>query len=109
MIGEVRKTARRLETHHRRRRRPIFAAEVRGEGDYGAAAEREIVAKRDDYFAAGTRVVWDVDLLSDSAIVRAYSIEDPMRALPFARGELARADDAVPDWSMPVDELFLDG
>src|SRR5205807_1962515 len=41
---------------------PIFAVEVRSEGDYGPAMERAIAAKIADYFAAGTRVVWDVDL-----------------------------------------------
>ncbi len=41
---------------------PDFAAEVRSEGDYGPAAEHEMAAKRADYFAAGTKVVWDVDL-----------------------------------------------
>jgi hypothetical protein len=40
------------------------AVEVRSEGDYGPAAEREMAAKRRDYFAAGTQVVWDVDVLS---------------------------------------------
>ena len=44
---------------------PDFAVEVRSENDYGPAAERELVEKRADYFAAGTKVVWDVDLLSD--------------------------------------------
>ncbi len=33
---------------------PIFAVEVRSEGDYGPAAERQMAAKRADYFAAGT-------------------------------------------------------
>jgi len=42
---------------------PIFAAEVRSQADYGARAERRLARKRDDYFAAGTLVVWDVDLL----------------------------------------------
>ena len=32
---------------------PVFAAEVRSEGDYGEAAERAMAAKRADYFAAG--------------------------------------------------------
>ena len=41
---------------------PTFAAEVRSENDYGPAAEREMAAKRADYFACGTQVVWDVDL-----------------------------------------------
>ncbi|HEX5471270.1 MAG TPA: Uma2 family endonuclease, partial [Lacipirellulaceae bacterium] len=50
---------------------PVFAAEVRSEGDYGRTAEREMAEKRKDYFAAGTKVVWDVDLLSD-VVVRVY-------------------------------------
>jgi Uma2 family endonuclease len=48
---------------------PVFAAEVRSEGDYGAKAEREMAAKRADYFAAGTLVVWDVDVLKGCASV----------------------------------------
>jgi Uma2 family endonuclease len=36
---------------------PIFAVEVRSEDDYGPAAEREMAAKRADYFEAGTQVV----------------------------------------------------
>ncbi len=43
---------------------PVFAVEVRSEGDYGPKAEREMAKKRADYFAAGTLVVWDVDLRS---------------------------------------------
>src|SRR5688572_24120153 len=42
---------------------PIFAVEVRSESDYGPAAEQQLERKRADYFAAGTLVVWDVDLL----------------------------------------------
>src|SRR5262245_46134125 len=38
---------------------PTFAAGVRSENDYGPAAERAIQAKRADYFACGTLVVWD--------------------------------------------------
>ena len=45
---------------------PVFAAEVRSEGDYGARAKRAMAEKRADYFAAGTLVVWDVDVLKDS-------------------------------------------
>ena len=40
---------------------PDFAIEVRSEQDYGAAAEEELLPNRDDYFAAGTKVVRDVD------------------------------------------------
>ena len=43
---------------------PIFAVEVRSENDYGKRAEKAIADKCADYFAAGTRIVWDVDLLS---------------------------------------------
>lgn len=84
---------------------PVFAAEVRSEGDYGPRAERAIAAKRADYFAAGTLVVWDVDLLSDD-IVRVYRAGDPQRATIYRRGQLAEAEPAVPGWTMPVDELF---
>ncbi|HYQ92626.1 MAG TPA: Uma2 family endonuclease, partial [Candidatus Competibacteraceae bacterium] len=55
---------------------PVFAVEVRSENDYGPRAEWEMAAKRADYFAAGTRVVWDVDLLSDD-VIRVYRADDP--------------------------------
>lgn len=86
---------------------PVFAVEVRSENDYGPAAERAITAKRTDYFAAGTRVVWDVDLLSED-VIRAYHAHDPKHPTVYRRGEYAQAETAVPGWSMPVDDLFLD-
>ena len=84
---------------------PDFAAEVRSEGDYGPAAEREMAAKRADYFAAGTKVVWDVDLLSDD-VVRVYRADSPEQPTIYRRGETAEAEPAVPGWTFPVDELF---
>lgn len=84
---------------------PIFAAEVRSEGDYGATAEQEMARKRADYFAAGTLVVWDVDLLSD-AVVRVYRAEHPDQATIYRRSEMAEAEPALPGWTMPVDDLF---
>jgi Uma2 family endonuclease len=84
---------------------PIFAVEVRSEGDYGPRAERQIAKKRADYFAAGTQVVWDVDLLSDD-VVRVYRANEPERADIYHRGEIAEAEPAVPGWTMPVDDLF---
>jgi len=84
---------------------PVFAVEVRSEGDYGPAAERAMAAKRVDYFAAGTLVVWDVDLLSDD-VVRVYRASDPQRANIYRRGQVAEAEPAVPGWTMPVDDLF---
>jgi Uma2 family endonuclease len=84
---------------------PVFAAEIRSENDYGREAEIEIALKRRDYFAGGTSVVWDVDLLSDD-VVRVYRSSDPDNPKIYRRGEIAEAEPAVPGWRMPVDELF---
>ena len=83
----------------------VFAAEVRSEGDYGPAAEKGIADKRADYFAAGTVVVWDVDLLSDD-VVKSYRSTEPNNPKVFRRGEVADAEPAVPGWKMAVDDLF---
>ncbi len=84
---------------------PVFAVEVRSKNDYGATAERAIALKRPDYVAAGTRVVWDVDLLSPD-VVRVYRADTPQQPTIYRRGERAEAEPAGPDWSMPVDDLF---
>lgn len=84
---------------------PVFAVEVRGEGDYGAGAEREMAEKRADYFAAGTLVVWDVDVLRERA-VRVYRADDPGRPTIYRSGDVAEAEPALPGWSMPVDDLL---
>lgn len=87
---------------------PVFAVEVRSEDDYGPAAERAMADKRRDYFAAGTLVVWDVDVLKEE-IVRVYRASDPARPRVYRRGEVAEAEPAVPGWSMPVEDLFPAG
>ena len=85
---------------------PDFAVEVRSEGDYGPAAEREMAAKRADYFAAGTLVVWDADLPSDD-VVRVYRDHDPDQpAAIYQRGQIAEADPAVSGCTFPVNDLF---
>jgi Uma2 family endonuclease len=84
---------------------PRFAVEVRSMGDYGPAAEREMADKRADYFAAGTLVVWDVDLLSED-VVRVYRADDPSSTAVYRRGQVAEAEPAVPGWTMAVDDLF---
>jgi Uma2 family endonuclease len=84
---------------------PIFAVEVRSEGDYGRRAEEKMAKKRADYFAAGTLVVWDVDVLKDE-LIRCYGSDDHDNPTVFHRGELAGAEPALPGWSMPVDDLF---
>lgn len=85
---------------------PIFAVEVRSDGDYGPRAERQMASKRADYFAAGTLVVWDVDLLSE-AVVRVYRATEPATPTIYKRGQLAEAEPALPGWTMPVNDLFL--
>jgi Uma2 family endonuclease len=84
---------------------PDFAVEVRSECDYGSAADRAAVAKRVDYFAAGTKVVWDVDLLGDE-VVRVYRAGNPDQPTAYRRGQTAEAEPAVPGWTFAVDELF---
>ena len=85
---------------------PDFAVEVRSENDYGPAAEREMAAKRADYFAAGTSVVWDVDLQSEE-VVRVYRADNAHQpAAIYRRGQPAEAEPAVPGWTFPVNDLF---
>ncbi len=84
---------------------PVFAVEVRSKGDYGNRAEKAMREKRADYFAAGTLVVWDVDLLSED-IVKVYRASEPENLIVYGRGELAEAEPAVPGWQMPVNDLF---
>lgn len=84
---------------------PLFAAEVRSENDYGDAAEKAMAEKRSDYFAAGTFVVWDVDLLSED-VIRVYRASDPHKPTIYRRGETAEAEPALPGWRMLVDDLF---
>ena len=84
---------------------PIFAVEVRSENDYGVRAERQMAQKRADYFAAGTLVVWDVDLQDDEVIAK-YNASAPLVPQIFKRDAIADAEPAVPNWKMPVSALF---
>jgi Uma2 family endonuclease len=61
--------------------------------------------KRADYVAAGTLVVWDVDVLKLKA-VRVFRAGDPEHPAVYGAGELAEAEPAAPGWSMPVNNLF---
>ncbi len=85
---------------------PLFAVEVRSEGDYSPAAERAMAEKRADYFAAGTLVVWDVDLQSSDVVIASYRAEAPLRPRVFRRGQMAEAEPALPGWTFAVDDLF---
>jgi Uma2 family endonuclease len=84
---------------------PVFAVEVRSEGDYGERAEVRMAAKRADYFAAATRVVWDVDVLRGE-LIRAFRAAEPNNPILFRRGESADAEPALPGFRMPVDDIF---
>ncbi len=83
---------------------PTFAAEVRSESDYGPAADAEYVAKRADYFEAGTRVVWDVDPVANT--VTCYRADAPDASVTFRPGDQADAEPAVPGWRLDVAALF---
>ena len=63
-------------------------------------------ARRADYFAAGTLVVWDVDVLQEQ-LVRVYRAADPAHPTIYRRGDIAEAETALPGWRMPVDDLFI--
>ncbi len=83
---------------------PTFAVEVRSENDYTPTAEIDIAAKRADYFAAGTLVVWDVDAIAET--IACYHATGPEVPVYFRHGQTADAEPAVPGWRMPVDEIF---
>jgi Uma2 family endonuclease len=83
---------------------PTFAVEVRSKNDYDAAAEAEMADKRADYFAAGSRVVWDVDPLAEC--IHVYKASDPNRPTTYGRGQVVDAEPAVPGWRVAVDWIF---
>lgn len=83
---------------------PAFAAEVRSENGYGDAAEAGLAAKRADYFAAGTLVVWDVDPIAETITV--YRATAPTQPIRYQRGQVVDAEPAVAGWRIPVDEVF---
>jgi len=67
--------------------------------------DRKIKQKIKDYFAAGTKVAWDVDLLSED-VIKVYRATDPDNPTIYRRGDIAEAEPAVPGWRIAVDELF---
>jgi Uma2 family endonuclease len=82
---------------------PDFAVEVRSEGDYGPAAERDLAAKRSEYFEAGTLVVWDVDPVA--RVVRRHRAGEADPAV-FGAGAEADAEPAAPGWRLSIDWLM---
>jgi Uma2 family endonuclease len=83
---------------------PTFAVEVRSENDYGPVADSEYATKRDDYFQAGTKAVWDVAPLART--IHCYTAAAPTQPRVFSAGDTADAEPAVPGWRVAVDWVF---
>lgn len=83
---------------------PLFAAEVRSAGDYGNAANRAYRAKRAEYFAAGTAVVWDVDPVA--CTITSYRADGPDAPTVFSLEQIADAEPVLPDWRVRVSDIF---
>ncbi|MDQ6604521.1 MAG: Uma2 family endonuclease [Chloroflexota bacterium] len=83
---------------------PLFAAEVRSAGDYGNAANRADHAKRAEYFAAGTAVVWDVNPVAQT--IMSYRADQPDIPTVFHQEQVADAEPALPGWRVPVSDIF---
>lgn len=83
---------------------PIFAVEVRSKGDYGPVMNAEYAAKRADYFAAGTQVVWDVN--PRMRTIAKYVKSSPDTPGHFSVGDIADAEPALPRWRVAVNDLF---
>ena len=50
-------------------------------------------------------MVWDVDVLRER-VVRVYRSEDPDAPTVYESGDLAKAEPALPGWTMPVNDLL---
>ena len=83
---------------------PIFAVEVRSKGDYGPKKDEEYAAKRAEYFAAGTRVVWDVR--PRNRTISAYQADAPDTPRVYRTGDIADAEPALPGWRVSVSDLM---
>lgn len=83
---------------------PLFAVEVRSKGDYGRASDAEYAAKRADYFAAGTRVIWDVN--PRERTIASYTADAPEAPRIFHTGAIADAEPALPGWHIAVNDIF---
>lgn len=86
---------------------PLFAVEIRSKFDYGARAEKAMAAKRADYFAAGTKAVWDVDP-DGPVFVRLYLAETPETPIEFHKDDTAHAGPVLPGWSLKISDILED-
>lgn len=81
---------------------PTFAVELTVRNVLDHRTEKQLAAKRADYFEAGTRVVWEIDLLAR----KIFSYNTPNMSAIFTTGQIADAEPAVPGWHISVDEIF---
>src|SRR5678815_5251025 len=86
---------------------PVFAVEVRSTDEYGPKAEERMAQKRADYFAAGTLVVWDVDVLREK-VVQVYRSTDPGSPTIYGANDKAEAEPALPGWTMQVGDILVE-
>ena len=84
---------------------PLFAVEIRSKNDYGPRAEKAMAAKRADYFAAGTKAVWDVDP-DGPVFVRLYLAHQPETAIEFHKSDDAHAEPVLPGWRLAVHDMI---
>jgi Uma2 family endonuclease len=84
---------------------PSFAVEARSPSDYTPAGEQALASKIADSFAAGTLVVWDVDLRDE--VIRSHHSEDQARPRIFTFKDLADAEPAVSGWRFPAKRLKI--
>jgi Uma2 family endonuclease len=83
---------------------PTFAVEIRSANDYGPAAELKLADKRADYFAAGTKAVWDVDP-EGPLYVKLFLADQPNDPIAFQAGDLAHAEPVLPGWRLNVNDI----
>jgi Uma2 family endonuclease len=83
---------------------PDFAVEVRSPEDFGPVAEAKMAEKRADYFAAGTAVVWDVDMVRED-VIRVYRAASRDTPVVYGVGDVAEAEPILPGWKLPVANL----
>jgi len=81
-----------------------FAVEVQSKETNSTEDERMRTAKRVDYFAAGTKAVWDVDPIQQ--VIRLYVDDAEVPVATFRTGDQAHAEPGVAGWKLEVGELF---
>jgi len=81
-----------------------IAGRLEEKDDYGPASDSGYAAKRADYFAAGTQVVWDVS--PRERTVARYRVGAPETPHVFLMGEIADAEPALPGWRMALRDIF---